>query len=69
MYGKIKEHLEQELQDIKDNGLYKKERIITSPKAYTTCSSFHLFWAIKNATNTWLKSLGGSEICLEGFSA
>ncbi|RMA66088.1 glycine C-acetyltransferase [Ulvibacter antarcticus] len=32
MYGKIKEHLEQELQQIKDNGLYKKERIITSPQ-------------------------------------
>ncbi|WP_335967068.1 glycine C-acetyltransferase [Galbibacter sp. PAP.153] len=30
MYGKIKEHLEQELQDIKEAGLYKKERIITS---------------------------------------
>lgn len=32
MYGKIKEHLEKELQDIKDNGLFKKERIITSPQ-------------------------------------
>ena len=32
MYGKIKQHLQQELQDIKDNGLYKKERIITSPQ-------------------------------------
>ena len=32
MYGKIKEHLEQEIQDIKDNGLYKKERIITTPQ-------------------------------------
>tara|TARA_R110002072_G_scaffold22615_1_gene79317 strand:+ start:146550 stop:147749 length:1200 start_codon:yes stop_codon:yes gene_type:complete len=32
MYGKIKDHLQQELQDIKDNGLYKKERIITSPQ-------------------------------------
>lgn len=32
MYGKIKEHLQQELQDIKDNGLYKTERIITSPQ-------------------------------------
>ncbi|MCH2489814.1 MAG: glycine C-acetyltransferase [Flavobacteriales bacterium] len=32
MYGKIKEHLQEELQDIKDNGLYKKERIITSPQ-------------------------------------
>lgn len=32
MYGKIKQHLEKELQDIKDNGLYKKERIITSPQ-------------------------------------
>lgn len=32
MYGKIKDHLQQEIQDIKDNGLYKKERIITSPQ-------------------------------------
>ncbi|WP_250433499.1 glycine C-acetyltransferase [Hanstruepera flava] len=30
MYGKIKEHLENELQTIKDNGLFKTERIITS---------------------------------------
>jgi glycine C-acetyltransferase len=30
MYGKIKEHLEAEIQDIKDNGLFKSERIITS---------------------------------------
>jgi len=32
MYGNIKQQLEQELQDIKDNGLYKEERIITSPQ-------------------------------------
>ncbi|GGD81013.1 glycine C-acetyltransferase [Planktosalinus lacus] len=32
MYGKIKQHLEKELQEIKDNGLFKKERIITSPQ-------------------------------------
>jgi glycine C-acetyltransferase len=32
MYGKIRQHLQQELQDIKDAGLYKKERIITSPQ-------------------------------------
>jgi glycine C-acetyltransferase len=32
MYGKIKEHLEQEIKDIKDNGLYKKERVITTPQ-------------------------------------
>jgi len=32
MYGKLKEHLAKELQEIKDNGLYKKERIITSPQ-------------------------------------
>jgi len=32
MYGKIKEQLQKELQEIKDNGLYKKERIITSPQ-------------------------------------
>ncbi|MCX7551215.1 glycine C-acetyltransferase [Xanthomarina sp. F2636L] len=30
MYGKIKEHLEKEIKDIKDNGLFKTERIITS---------------------------------------
>ena len=30
MYGKIKEHLQQELQDITEAGLYKKERVITS---------------------------------------
>lgn len=30
MYGKIKEHLQAELEDIKESGLYKTERIITS---------------------------------------
>ncbi len=30
MYGTIKQHLQKELQDIKDAGLYKSERIITS---------------------------------------
>ncbi|MFT3794351.1 glycine C-acetyltransferase [Flavobacterium sp.] len=30
MYGKIKEHLQGELQSIESNGLFKKERIITS---------------------------------------
>jgi len=32
MYGKIKEHLQNELQDIKDAGLYKNERIIVTPQ-------------------------------------
>ncbi|MFH4966651.1 glycine C-acetyltransferase [Gaetbulibacter sp. M240] len=32
MYGKLKAHLQHEIQDIKDNGLYKEERIITSPQ-------------------------------------
>lgn len=32
MYGKIKEHLQTELKEIQDSGLYKKERIITSPQ-------------------------------------
>ena len=32
MYGKLKKHLQLELQDIKNNGLYKEERIITSPQ-------------------------------------
>ncbi|MBC7748297.1 MAG: glycine C-acetyltransferase [Methylotenera sp.] len=30
MYGKIKEHLQGEIQTIEDNGIFKKERIITS---------------------------------------
>jgi glycine C-acetyltransferase len=32
MYGKIKEYLESELQTIEANGIFKKERIITSPQ-------------------------------------
>lgn len=32
MYGKIKQHLSEKLQGIKDAGLYKEERIITSPQ-------------------------------------
>mgnify|MGYP003624212395 CR=1 FL=1 len=30
MYGKLQNHLQEELQEIKNNGLYKEERIITS---------------------------------------
>lgn len=30
MYGNIQQHLQNEIQDIKDSGLYKEERIITS---------------------------------------
>jgi len=32
MYGKIKEHLQNELQSIREGGLYKNERLITSPQ-------------------------------------
>ena len=32
MYGAMQQFLAQELQSITDNGLYKKERIITSPQ-------------------------------------
>lgn len=32
MYGKIKQHLASELQTIVDNGIFKSERIITSPQ-------------------------------------
>jgi glycine C-acetyltransferase len=32
MYGKIQQHLQNELQTIQDNGIFKKERIITSPQ-------------------------------------
>jgi glycine C-acetyltransferase len=32
MYGKIQHHLQSELNSIKENGLFKKERIITSPQ-------------------------------------
>ena len=32
MYGKIQQHLQDELKAIEDNGIFKKERIITSPQ-------------------------------------
>lgn len=32
MYGKIKEHLEAELSQIKEEGLFKEERIIVGPQ-------------------------------------
>lgn len=32
MYGKIKDHLQKELKEIKEAGLFKEERIITSPQ-------------------------------------
>ena len=32
MYGKLKEHLQQELEEIKSAGLYKEERIIAGPQ-------------------------------------
>jgi len=32
MYGKIKEHLQAELDSIEEHGIFKKERIITSPQ-------------------------------------
>ncbi|WP_282112260.1 glycine C-acetyltransferase [Maribacter stanieri] len=32
MYGKIKEHLQQEIENIKNDGLFKVERIIVSPQ-------------------------------------
>lgn len=32
MYGSIKEHLEKELEEIRNSGLFKEERIITSPQ-------------------------------------
>jgi len=31
MYGNIQEELQNELKSIKDSGLYKKERVITTP--------------------------------------
>jgi glycine C-acetyltransferase len=33
MYGKIKEHLQKELESIKEGGIYKTERIIATPQA------------------------------------
>ena len=32
MYGNIKTHLQNEIKDIKESGLYKEERIIVSPQ-------------------------------------
>jgi hypothetical protein len=31
MYGRFKEHLDAELQKIRERGLYKKERILETP--------------------------------------
>ena len=33
MYGEFQKHLQAQLQEIKDAGLYKSERIIESPQA------------------------------------
>ena len=32
MYGKMKDHLQEELKNIREAGLYKAERIIVSPQ-------------------------------------
>lgn len=32
MYGSMKEHLQKEIEEIKEQGLFKKERVITSPQ-------------------------------------
>ena len=32
MYGKIKEHLQKELADVDAAGLFKRERVITTPQ-------------------------------------
>jgi len=32
MYGNIKDHLQKEIESIKEAGLFKEERIITSPQ-------------------------------------
>ena len=32
MYGKLQENLQKEIQSIRDAGLYKEERIITTPQ-------------------------------------
>ena len=32
MYGKMKDHLQKEIEEIKNDGLYKRERIITGPQ-------------------------------------
>lgn len=32
MYGKMKDHLSKELQNIKDDGVFKRERVITTPQ-------------------------------------
>ena len=32
MYGKIKDHLQQELKSIREDGVFKKERVITTPQ-------------------------------------
>ncbi len=33
MYGKLKQHLTQELESIREGGLYKEERVLQVPRA------------------------------------
>ena len=42
MYGKIKEFLQQELAGTKEAGLYKEERIITSPQDLDSLVCSHI---------------------------
>ena len=63
MYGKIQEHLQNELQTIEENGIFKSERIITSPQgAEITISTGE--WAQTNI----VPSLAVFALCIKRFA-
>ena len=53
MYGKFQQHLQQELKSIEDAGLYKKERIITSPQS-SEITLQDGSWALNFCANNYL---------------
>ena len=60
MYGKVKEHLASALENLKQAGLYKEERIIESPQqaaiqvkgkeVLNFCANNYLVWLITHAS-------------------
>jgi len=51
MYGKIKTQLQQDLQELKDNGLFKSERVIITPQGASVDVTDHNDVVIMCANN------------------
>ena len=46
MYGALKDHLSAQLQEIDDAGLFKRERIITTPQDAVIQTTEGLLWFV-----------------------